>query len=169
MAMTLDEYIAWLEAAIAKMELGAPVMANAMAEYLADRVANDTLQRTTHAPGAYYRSRPGAPPASASGRLAKSMFTTSAAASSGVRATALVGNNARYAKLLEHGGCVLQPTGGKTMKWKDTGRTTAWHHKRLPNDGEFPAHPFLEPTVQEAIDDGSLSRVAIDAFRPYDP
>src|SRR5580704_17163250 len=111
--MTMDEYIAWLEAAIAKMELGAPAMANAMAEYLADRVANDTLRRTTHSPGAYFKAKPGAPPASASGNLARSMFTTSASASRGVRATALVGNNARYAKLLEHGGCVLKPTSGK--------------------------------------------------------
>lgn len=165
--MTLPEYIAWLEKAIEKMELGAPAMANAMAEYLADRVANDTLRRTHHAPGAYFKSPPGAPPASASGNLARSMFTTPATASSGVRATALVGNNAKYAKLLEHGGCVLTPTSGKVMHWTDTGGS--WYHSRLPATGEFPAHPFLEPTVQEAIDDGSLTRVAIDAFRPYDP
>jgi hypothetical protein len=167
MAMTLDEYITWLEAAIDQMEPGAPAMANAMAEYIADRVANDTLTRTTHAPGAYFKSRPGAPPASASGNLAKSMFTRPASA--GMRSTAYVGNNARYAKLLEHGECVLTPTDGKTMKWKDTGRKTAWHHKRLPVTGETPAHPFLEPTVQEAIDDGSLTRVAMAAFLPYDP
>jgi hypothetical protein len=52
------------------------------------------------------------------------------------------------------------------MKWKDTGRATPWHHTQLP---EFPAHPFLAPTIQEAIDDGSLRRVFIDAFLPYDP
>jgi phage gpG-like protein len=166
MPVTLDEYIAWLEAAIGQMELGAAAMANAMAEYIADRVANDTLRRTAHAPGAYFKSRPGAPPASASGNLARSMFTTPAA-SRGVRATALVGNNAKYAKLLEHGGCVLKPTKRKVMHWTDSGGS--WYHARLPADGEFPAHPFLEPTIQEAIDDGSLLRVAIDAFRPYDP
>lgn len=167
--MTLDEYIAWLERAIERMELGAPAMAEAMARYLAERTADDTLRRTHHAPGAYHKAKPGAPPAYASGTLAKSMFVTPPAASRGVRATAWVGNNARYAKLMEHGGCVLQPTSGKTMKWKDTGRDTPWHHARLPVSGEFPAHPFLGPTVQEAIDDGSLQRVAIDAFRPYDP
>jgi len=165
MAMSLDEYIVWLEAAIAQMEYGAPAMANAMAEYIAERVVNDTLTQTTHSPGAYFKSRPGAPPASASGRLAKSMFTTPA--SQGVRSTALVGNNAKYAKLLEYGGCVLQPTSGRVMHWTDSGG--AWYHARLPARGEFPAHPFLEPTIQEAIDDGSLLRVAIDAFRPYDP
>ncbi len=163
--MTLDEYIAWLEKAIARMELGAPAMANAMAEYIADRVANDMLQRTTHAPGAYYKAAPGAPPASASGNLAKSMFTTPA--SQGLRSTAVVGNNARYAKLLEHGGCVLKPTSGKVMHWTDS--RGSWYHARLPASGDFPAHPFLAPAIQEAIDDGSLQRVAIDAFRPYDP
>ena len=105
--MTFEEYIAWLEAAIEKMEYGAAAMADAMAEYLADRVANDTLRRTHHAPGAYHKAAPGAPPAYASGNLARSMFTTPSSASRGPRATALVGNNARYAKLMEHGGCVL--------------------------------------------------------------
>ncbi len=166
MAMTLDEYLAWLDAAIAKMELGASAMANAMAEYLAWRTANDTLRRTVHSPGAYHKARPGAPPASASGNLARSMFTTPAA-SRGVRATALVGNNAKYAKLLEHGGCVLTPTRRKVMHWEDSGGS--WFHARLPADGEFPEHPFLRPTVEEAIDDGELTRVAIEAFLPYDP
>jgi len=168
-ATPLEEYIAWLEAAIARVDYGAAAAANAMAEYIADRVANDMLQRNRHAPGAFYRARPGDPPAYASGSLAKGMYWTPAAASQGLRATAYVGNSARHASLLEFGGCVLQPSGGKTMKWKDTGRETAWHHKRLPVDGEFPAHPFLAPTVQEAIDDGELARVAIAAFVPYDP
>ena len=95
------------------------------------------------------------------------MFTTPAPASKGLRATALVGNNAKYAKLLEHGGCVLTPTSEPVMKWHDS--RGWWSHHRLPLTGEFPAHPFLEPTIQEAIDDGSLLRVAIDAFMPYDP
>ena len=50
--MTIDEYIAWLEQSIAHIDYGAAAMANAMAEYIADRVANDTLRRTAHAPGA---------------------------------------------------------------------------------------------------------------------
>ena len=167
MAMTPEEYLAWLDAAIDQMELGAAAMANAMAEYIADRVAYDTLRRTVHAPGMYHKAAPGAPPASASGNLAKSMFTTPASASRGMRASALVGNNAKYAKLLEHGGCVLKPTSNRVMHWTDS--RGSWYHPRLPADGDFPAHPFLEPTIQEAIDDGSLLQVAIDAFRPYDP
>jgi hypothetical protein len=167
--MTMDEYIAWLEAAIARVDYGAAAAANAMAEYIADRTATDTLRRTTHAPGAYYKARPGAPPAYASGSLAKGMYWTPAAASSGLRATAYAGNSAHHASLQEFGGCVLKPTSGKTMTWKDTGRDTPWRHKRLPVDGEFPAHPFLSTTVEEAIADGSLTQVAIKAFIPYDP
>ena len=165
--MTPEEYLDWLDAAIGKMEFGAAAMADAMAEYLARRVADDTLRRNRHAPGAYYKARPGAPPAYSSGTLAKSMFVTPSPASRGVRATAYVGNNAKYAKLMEHGGCVLKPTSRKVMHWTDSGGS--WYHARLPVSGEFPAHPFLEPTVQDAIDDGSLQRVAIEAFRPYDP
>ena len=165
--MTIDEYIAWLEASIANIDYGAAAMANAMAEHLADRIANDMLRRTVHSPGAYYKARPGAPPASASGTLAKSTFWTPSAASAGMRATAYVGNSARHAKLLEFGGCVLKPTSGKVMHWADSGGS--WYHARLPAQGEFPAHPFIQPAVQEAIDDGSLTRVAIEAFLPYDP
>jgi hypothetical protein len=161
--VTLPEYIAWLERAIARMELGAPVVANAMAEYLADRTAYDTLRQATHAPGAYYKARPGAPPAYVTGSLARGMFVTPAAESPGSRATAVVGNSARHARLLEHGGCVLKPTQGKVMHWTDTGGS--WYHSAL----EFPAHPFLRPTVQDAIDDGSLTQVARAAFLPYDP
>lgn len=165
--MTIDEYIAWLEASIANIDYGAAAMANAMAEHLADRIANDMLRRTVHSPGAYYKARPGAPPASASGTLAKSTFWTPSAASAGMRATAYVGNSARHAKLLEFGGCVLKPTSGKVMHWTDSGGS--WYHARLPASGDFPAHPFIQPAVQEAIADGSLTRVAVAAFLPYDP
>ena len=163
--MTFDEYIVWLEKVIARAELGAPAMANAMAEYIEDRVANDMLRRTVHAPGMYYKAKPGAPPATASGSLARGMFTTQA--SQGLRVTAYVGNSARHARLMEYGGCVLKPTSGKTMHWTDS--EGSWYHPRLPANQDFPAHPFLQPTVQESIDDGSLTRVAIEAFIPYDP
>ena len=161
--MTLPEYIRWLERAIERMEYGAPAMANAMAKYLAERTADDTLRQVTHAPGAYYKARPGAPPAYVSGSLAKGMFVRPAPAAQGVRATAIVGNEAKHARLLEHGGCVLKPTHGEAMSWTDTGG--AWRHRALP----APAHPYLRPTVQDAVDDGSLTACALDAFRPYDP
>ena len=165
--MTPEENLAqWLRIE-QRARLGAQAAAEAMARYIAERTADDTLRRTTHGTGVYHKAAPGAPPAYASGSLAKGMYYTPA--SGGLRATAAAGNSARHAKLLEFGGCVLTPTDGETMTWKDTGRKTPWHHARLPVSGDFPAHPFIGPTTQEAIDDGSLRQVAIDAFRPYDP
>ena len=167
MGITPEANIAYLEAVLAKARLGAAATATAMARYIEDRVVTDTLTQTTHAPGAYHRARPGAPPATASGSLAKGMYHTPA--SGELRASAYVGNEARHARMLEFGGCVLRPKGGKTMKWKDTGRENHWHHTILPVDGESKEHPFIGPTTDEAIDDGELRRVAIDAFREYDP
>ena len=160
MAITPEENVAYLEQVLARAKLGAAATAAAMARYIAERVQNETLQKT-HAPGAYYKARPGSPPSSASGRLAKGMYSTPA--SGGLRATAIAGNDAEHAKLLEFGGCVLKPTGGKVMHWTDSGGS--WYHAQLP----APAHPFLGPTTEEAIADGSLRRVAIEAFIPYDP
>ena len=84
-------------------------------------------------------------------------------ASGGLRATAIAGNSAQHAKLLEFGGCVLRPTGGKVMHWTDSGGS--WYHAQLP----APEHPFLGPTTEEAIDDGELHGIAVDEFRRYDP
>jgi hypothetical protein len=145
----------------ARARLGAAAAANAMARYIAERTADDTLRRNTHAPGAYHKAKPGAPPSYASGSLARGMYWRPA--SGGLRAGAYAGNAARHAKLLEFGGCVLKPTSGKVMHWRDSGGS--WYHATLP----APAHPFLGPTTEEAIDDGSLRQVAIDAFREYDP
>jgi hypothetical protein len=160
-AITPEENVAYLEAVLAKAKLGAAATAAAMAAYVAERVKGETLTRNMHSPGAYYKARPGAPPSSASGRLAKGMYSTPA--SGGLRATAIAGNDAEHAKLLEFGGCVLRPTGGKVMHWTDSGGS--WFHAVLPGK----EHPFLGPTTEDAVDDGELRRVAIDAFREYDP
>lgn len=164
--MTPEENLAELLRIEARARLGAAVAAAAMARYIAERTANDTLRRNKHAPGAYHKARPGAPPSYASGSLAKGMYYTPA--SGGLRASAYVGNSARHARLLEFGGCVLRPTTRKVMHWTDS--AGSWYHAALPMDrSEQPEHPFLGPTTDEAIDDGELQQVAIDAFRDYDP
>lgn len=161
MAVTPQGNIAYLEKVLATARQGAPAVAEAMAKYISERVANETLTRTGHAPGAYYKAKPGAPPGSASGRLAKGMYYTPA--SGGVRASSYAGNSAEHARLLEFGGCVLKPRGRKVMHWVDSGGS--WYHSVL----YVPEHPYLGPTTEEAIDDGELARVARDAFREYDP
>jgi hypothetical protein len=102
-----------------------------------------------------------------SGKLADAMFTEPA--SGGLRASALAGNDDKRARLFEYGGCVLRSDKGM-LRWRDTGRPGNpggfWSHWFLRVDDE---HPFLGPTTDEAIDDGELSRVAIEEFRKFDP
>src|SRR5215472_4717171 len=155
-----DEFIAWMEDVEALGRLAAPAVATAMAKYIRDRVRNDTLQRTRHNPGEWYRQRPGEPPARASGALIEAMFYKPAYG--GLRATALVGNKSPYGRILEYG-CVIQPVNKKFMHWVDSGGS--WYHTILV----VPAHPYLSTTVDEAIDDGGLRDAAIEAFIPYDP
>ena len=167
MAVSPAENLAQWQRIAARSRLGAKAAAEAMARYVAERAAQDTLQRATHGAGEYYKAAPGAPPASASGNLAAQMYSTPAQGGD-TRATAFAGNRARYAKMLEFGCHFVEPTRMKVMHWVDSGGS--WYHARLPADGSgMPEHPFLGPTTDEAIDDGELSRVATDAFREYDP
>lgn len=173
MAMTPAENAEAWRRIEARARLGAKAAAEAMARYVAERTASDTLRRTTHAPGEYWKAAPGAPPASASGNLASQMFWTRAQGSD-TRATAWAGNSARQAKMLEHGCEPVRPTSRRVMHWHDSGNAAnpsgEWYHALLPADGSgMPEHPFLAPTVDEAIDDGELQRVAVEAFREYDP
>jgi hypothetical protein len=145
---------------IQKARPGAKAAADAMAKYIAWRAAEITLRRTLHPPGAYNQQRSGEPPAYASGTLAKAMFVRSA--HEAIRATALVGNKAPYSRITELG-CVVDATNDTQMHWDDS--AGHWYHWQL----EHPAHPFLAPTTQEAMDDGSLQEVAVEAFIEYDP
>ena len=166
MAITPEANIAYLQGVERVARQGAAAAANAMAAYIAERTAQDTLTRNRHAPGAYHKARPGAPPSYASGTLANAMFWTPA--SGELRASAIVGNADKRARMLEFGGCVLRPTSRKVMHWVDSGGS--WFHRVLPGrDGEFPEHPFLGPTTDEAIDDGELHRIAMEEFRRFDP
>ncbi len=162
--LTPWENVAYLEAIIERAMYGAAAAANAMAEYIARRTAEETLTRRRTSPGQYYRAKRGEPPSYSSGTLAGNMYTEPAPASRGLSASALVGNRDKRAALFEYGGCVLQPTDKPMLFWRDSGGW--WSHHSLRVDTE---HPFLGPTVEEAIDDGELTRVAIEAFREYDP
>ncbi len=159
--MTPEENLAQWLAIEARARLGAAAAANAMARYIAERTRDETLGQKAHAPGGYYRAKRGAPPTSASGSLARGMYWRHAAAG-GLRATASAGNSARHGRVLEFG-CVLTPTSGTHLGWKDTGGI--WRHRSV----EVTEHPFLGPTTDDAIDDGELQRAAVEAFREYDP
>ena len=161
MSATPEDNLEIWKAIAAKSRKGAGPTATAMAKYIAERTAKITLRRTSHPAGMWYRQRPGEPPAYSTGNLAKSMFYK-AAFSGREAATASVGNSAEYSRILEFG-CVIVPSSKKFSHWVDTGGS--WYHEFLVS----PPHPYLEPTVDEAVEDGSLRDAAIDAFEPYDP
>ena len=73
----------------------------------------------------------------------------------GIRATAMVGNDSDYGRILEYG-CVITPKNGVYLGWQDTGRpdnpSGIWRHRSV----NLPPHPYLRPTTDEAIEDGSL-------------
>jgi len=160
--VTPEENLAEWIAIEQRARLGARAAAEAMARYVAERIRDDTLQRRRHAPGQYYKAKPGEPPSYSSGALMESVYSTPA--SGGLRASASVGSTDKRARLFEFGGCVLKPTSRSVMHWVDSGGS--WYHAELRVDVE---HPFVGPTTEDAIDDGELLRVAIEAFREYDP
>lgn len=161
--VSMEDNLAMWEQIALKVKDGPAATANAMAKHIADRTANKTLRRYYHAPHEWYRARPGEPPAYASGRLARSMFVKEATRA--LRAAAKVGNKAEYSRILEFG-CVIRPTNKKKLHWKDTGSPIkGWYHDFLV----VPEHPYIEPTTEEAIHDGSLHDAARDEFRKYDP
>lgn len=161
MAITPEANVAYLEQVRALAAQGAAASATAVAAYIADRVANETLTRRINPPGTYYKARPGEPPSYGSGALADSMYSTPA--TEGLRSSASAGSTDRRAHVFEFGSCLLRPTSGSHMGWKDTGGV--WRHRTVI----MQRHPFLEPTTEDAIDDGELHRIAIEAFREYDP
>lgn len=161
MAITPEQNVAYLEAVLAKANLGAQAAAQAMADYIADRTASETLTQRINPPGTYYKARPGEPPSFGSGALAESMYSTDA--TQGLRSSAEAGSTDRRAHVFEFGSCLLRPSRGKLMGWKDSGGV--WRHRYV----RMEKHPFLEPTTEDAIDDGELHRIAYEAFREYDP
>lgn len=151
------EHLIWLlELAMA----GAPATATRMAEYIRWRVAEITLRTYFHAPGEWYGSRPGEPPAYASGALARSLYVIPAY--SGLRATATVQTDLDYSRILEFG-CVVTPKDKKFMHWVDS--RGSWYHPMLV----VPEHPYLSTTTDDSIHDGSLQDEAIERFKIYDP
>lgn len=161
--MNFEENTAHWEGVRRKLAAGAKPTANAMAQYLVTRAKKDTLGGISHAPGAWHRTKAGEAPARSTGNLARHMYYRPAW--SGVRATAVVGNDAEYSRALEFG-CVITPVFKKSMHWKDSGSpVTGWFHKMLV----IPPHPYVSRTTDEAIDDGELQEAGMVVIREYDP
>lgn len=159
--VSFEDNVVWWQNARTRAKLGAAAGATAGAKYLMERTQTDTLQRTTHAPGAWHWQRPGEPPSRGSGKLIRSMYYKPAFGT--LRATAVFGNSSDYGRILEWG-CSVQPLGdNEFMHWKDSGGS--WFHDFL----RVKEHPYISTTTDEAIEDGELHDVMIAAFREYDP
>lgn len=153
----------WQEVAKLSAQGAAPA-ATALAKHIAQRAQRVTLRRTKKPSGAWHRARPGEPPAMSTGKLADAMYWIPASRG-GLRAFAWVGNDSDYSRVTEFG-CVVSALNRDKLHWKDSGSPRkGWFHDVL----EIPAHPYLSPTTQEAVDDGSLADAGRDEFRKYDP
>jgi len=143
-----------------RARLGAEAGANAGVEYLMERSRRDTLMRSQHPSGSWHHTKGGEPPAIGSGNLIRTMYVNRATGE--LIAEASWGNSSDYGRILEFG-CRIVPTSRKFMHWEDSGGS--WYHKWL----DVPPHPYISTTTEEAIDDGELSDVMVEAFREYDP
>jgi phage gpG-like protein len=152
--MDLSELPAFLERLQKAAASAAAPAANGMATAVKNRIQNETLKETSHAPYSFYHAVPGRPPAYATGNLAKSIIMTPAAG--GITATATVGATARYAAIQEWGGWTA-PRTHLYMHWKNP---RPWWRKRVV----IPEHPYFRPTVEKMIRDGSLQRAAYVPF-----
>ena len=152
--MDLSGLPAYLETLQKAAASAAAPAANGMATAVKNRIQNDTLRQTVHAPNAFYRATPGDAPAYGSGNLARSIIMIPA--SGGITATATVGATARYAAIQEWGGWTA-PRTHLFMHWKNP---RPWWRKRVV----IPEHPYFRPTVEKMIRDGSLQRAAYVPF-----
>lgn len=151
----LPEYLRLLQrAAGAAMQ---PVD-DAMASAFAERVRNETLRETSHAPGLFWRAQRGRPPAYAAGNLARSVRAQKAVQTGPAYAHASVGAWAIYAGVQEFGKKGITPVRSDYMHWVNS--RGPWWKKRVT----VPEHPYFRPTVEAMIRDGSFSRLASSSF-----
>ena len=165
--MTPEENLALFEAIRAQVATAAPPAADGMAERFESDVGR-TLRMTVHAPmpagpphsipfGIFYPAAAGAPPAYATGNLARSMMRTPA--SGGISATAMVGNTAVYAAVQEEG-ATLYPNSAY-LHWVNT------HGAYYKRSVTVPAHPYFARTLRFDIANGSLTRAAMEGWQAH--
>jgi phage gpG-like protein len=133
----------------------APGEANGMAKTFQDRVKNVTLKKVMHPPYTFYKATPGQPPAYASGNLTRSILMKSAYTA--VDSSAIVYSTAVYAALQEWGGSTW-PSRHNYMHWRNN--RGPWWKKKV----DVPEHPYMRPTLEAVIRDGTLQGAAISAF-----
>lgn len=115
-----------------------------------------TLRRTAHPFGTKTDSAPGQPPAYVLGALSRSVAAVPGS-SSGMNATAFVAPHTIYARIQELGGHI-RPVRAKYLRWTEDGAVHFSKHVYLP------PRPYMRPTTERMVADGSLTRAGMDAF-----
>lgn len=157
MAISPEELPGLLRGIRDRAAQAAPVAVMGMADAYQERVTRVTLRRYSHSYGTKTDSPPGQPPAWVLGALARSV-TSVLGRSSGTHATARVRPNTIYARLQELGG-VVRPHGHPFLRFR--GLDGEWVYKRSVR---VPPRPYMRPTTETMIADGSLTRAAAEAF-----
>lgn len=156
--MTIDE-VPGLLAGIRDLAANAagPV-AGAMADTYKTHLTRVTLQRYHSAPGQFGTPSPAGegPVASRTGRLAASVTSTQGASGPGF-GSASVAPHTIYAVTQEWGEIHYART-RKYMHWTNTGGS--WWKERV----EIPQRPYMRTATEETVEDGSLTRAAMDKF-----
>lgn len=137
--------VAEFDAALQRLKVEANRACQRGANNAAKLVASETkkkLTTTTHPKGTPTPSRPGEPPSLVTGTLRRSVVIVPAVPLGGTAWMAQVGPTAAYARIQELGG-----------KLGYNPRHGMWRHGL---EGSLPARPYLVPTVEKLIADGSL-------------
>lgn len=160
--MTPDEAIALMEAISGKAAKSAPALAMAMGETHKDWMQSVTLSRFQSVPVTQTPSPPGAPPASMTGTLRRSV-TCVRGASGGMVASSIVGPHAVYAATQEFGGVHH----GRPHMWlwlhyigPEEVRRRGWVKRVV----DIPARPYVRPSRDDVIANGMAVSAANAAF-----
>jgi len=170
--VTPEELPGFLRALQERAAHSAPPVVMAMADAYRDRVKVN-LHRYEHAEFTKTPSPPGGFPAKIGGELAASV-TAALGPSSGTDAHASVAPHTIYARLQELGGEV-HARRRRFLMWKTdypTSATAFWKSEReggglflnFAKHVTIPRRPYMRPTTEDMVRDGSLTAEAIGAF-----
>lgn len=151
----IDDLMVHLNGLQVRMMRTSPIVARAMGNAFQDRVRNVTLRRYQHPMFVRTQAPAGGPPAFMSGELAYSITMHVAGGVSTSRA--YVGPHTIYAGVQEFG-AEIDVRNAKYMRWFMDGQF--WYKKHV----SIPERPYMRTTRDEMIADGSLHRVAVEAF-----
>jgi phage gpG-like protein len=159
-----DALIAELRGIQLRSMQAAPPAVKRAAEAFHDRLVNVTLRTYQHPMYVMTQAPAGGPPAWMTGELAYSV--TNEYAGSGAIGRAFVGPHTIYAAVQEEGR-VIRRKSREYMRWYMTGVPKPggpwWYKKEVT----VPARPYMRPTRDAMIADGSLREAFMEGFREW--